>query len=98
VADIVAALEEEFSDVAETKVVTQAPEHGKQNDVARELEIVEGRTSAFVEPTPTGAAREGSVSQCSTVLPPRDARRSTMRARLERLLVWFSDDAALLEP
>ena len=54
-----------------------ASEDGEQHDLGRELEIVEGRTSAFVEAKPTwlGRRKSGSQARCGAAYLEIDVDR-----------------------
>jgi hypothetical protein len=72
VADRVAALQEKLGDVSEPELVAQTLENREQDDVGGELEVVERRSRALVEPVAASSAREGLIAQPSTLLPFAD--------------------------
>jgi hypothetical protein len=70
VADFEATLEEKFRDVSETEFVPKSPQYRHQDDVGRELEIVEGGASPFIELPLARPTEEGPISEgCQTLSP-----------------------------
>ena len=70
VADFEATLEEKFRDVSETELVPKSSQYRHQDDVGRELEIVEERASSFIELRPARPTEEGAIAEgCQTVSP-----------------------------
>jgi hypothetical protein len=60
--DLIATLQEQFGDIAESELVAQSPEDRQQDDIGGELEIVVGRTGTFVEATVARPTREPDVA------------------------------------
>jgi len=63
VTDFYFSLQQKFSNITKTKLVSQAPEHGEQHDVCRKLEIVELCAGSFIEAPCAVPADEGSTAQ-----------------------------------
>ena len=78
--DLIAPLKEQFDDIAEPKLVAQAPEDRQQDDVGGELEIVEGRAGALIEAAVTRPTREPALAQGGVVYPFAGCCRSAIRS------------------
>ena len=74
--DFYFSLQQKFSNITKTKLVSQAPEHGEQHDVCRKLEIVEQCAGSFIEVPCAVPADEGSTaSKVRCFAPDMDVDR-----------------------
>jgi hypothetical protein len=57
------SLQQKLGNISESELVSQTPEHSKQDNISGELEIVERRAGSFVETSIAVTAVESSISK-----------------------------------
>ena len=68
-ADCETSLQQQLGDISETELVPESPEYCHEDDVGRELQIVERCSSAFSESTPACPAVVDPATEGGPGLP-----------------------------
>jgi hypothetical protein len=61
--ELKAAFQEHLGQVPQTQLVAHAPEDHQENDISRELKIIEGGATSFIEGVLAGVAAEGAIAE-----------------------------------